>query len=134
MQTAVPMARIMRSIFSPGGTIGSRAGTNPHQCLICSKCLRDLELPPRELVQARFRTDHFLRLWLSSSRPPAHAEIWWCWTASRMADIPLTTGPPDRGRRLLQFHRLHDYDPLVLGNDVSDRPASWSPGRATEGR
>ena len=40
-----------------------------------------------------------------------------------MADIPLTTGQPDRGAGAYQFTAYTIYDPLVAWEmDVSDRP------------
>src|ERR1700716_2729685 len=50
-----------------------------------------------------------------------------------MADIPLTTGQPDRGAGAYQFTAYTIYDPLVaLEMDVSDRPGKLGPGLATE--
>ena len=41
-----------------------------------------------------------------------------------MADIPLTTGQPDRGAGAYQFSAYTIYDPLVAWEmDVADRPA-----------
>jgi len=52
-----------------------------------------------------------------------------------MADIPLTTGQPDRGAGAYQFTAYTIYDPLVaLEMDVSDRPANWCPGLPPNGR
>ncbi len=49
-----------------------------------------------------------------------------------MADIPLTTGQPDRGAGAYQFTGLTLYDPLVAWQlDVSDRPGKLIPGLAT---
>src|SRR5260370_135163 len=71
---------------------------------------------------------------LSAGLPtlPAQAEqvvrygIW-------MADIPLTTGQPDRGAGAYQFTAYTIYDPLVAWEmDVSDRPGELVPGLATE--
>jgi len=46
-----------------------------------------------------------------------------------MADIPLTTGQPDRGAGAYQFTAYTIYDPLVAWEmDVSDRPANWCQG------
>ena len=42
-----------------------------------------------------------------------------------MADVPLTTGQPDRGAGAYKFTGLTLYDPLVAWElDVSDRPAA----------
>jgi peptide/nickel transport system substrate-binding protein len=50
-----------------------------------------------------------------------------------MADIPLTTGQPDRGAGAYQFTGLTLYDPLVAWEmDVADRPGKLIPGLATE--
>src|ERR1700722_3438713 len=50
-----------------------------------------------------------------------------------MADIPLTTGQPDRGAGAYQFTGLTIYDPLVAWElDVADRPGKMIPGLATE--
>ena len=50
-----------------------------------------------------------------------------------MADIPLTTGQPDRGAGAYQFTGLTIYDPLVAWEmDVADRPGKLIPGLATE--
>ena len=52
-----------------------------------------------------------------------------------MADIPLTTGQPDRGAGAYQFTGLTIYDPLVAWEmDVSDRPASWCRASPPNGR
>src|SRR3989442_5433608 len=50
-----------------------------------------------------------------------------------MADIPLTTGQPDRGAGAYQFSACTIYDPLVAWEmDVADRPGKLVPGLATE--
>src|SRR5271155_2975361 len=50
-----------------------------------------------------------------------------------MADIPLTTGQPDRGAGAYQFTAYTIYDPLVAWEmDVSDRPGKLGPGLAPE--
>ena len=50
-----------------------------------------------------------------------------------MADVPLTTGQPDRGAGAYQFTGYTLYDPLVAWEmDVSDRPGKLIPGLATE--
>src|ERR1700722_6869338 len=50
-----------------------------------------------------------------------------------MADIPLTTGQPDRGAGAYQFTGLTIYDPPVAWEmDVADRPGKLIPGLATE--
>jgi peptide/nickel transport system substrate-binding protein len=52
-----------------------------------------------------------------------------------MADIPLTTGQPDRGAGAYQFTAYTIYDPLVAWEmDVSDRPGKLVPGLATDWR
>lgn len=52
--------------------------------------------------------------------------------AISMADIPLTTGQPDRGAGAYQFTGLTLYDPLVAWEmDVSGRPGKLIPGLAT---
>src|SRR5881409_2071107 len=61
----------------------------------------------------------------------AHAE-----TVARygisMADIPQTTGQPDRGAGAYQFTGHTLYDPLVAWEmDVADRPGKLVPGLAT---
>src|SRR6186997_2894562 len=49
-----------------------------------------------------------------------------------MADVPLTTGQPDRGAGAYKFTGLTLYDPLVAWElDVSDRPGKLIPGLAT---
>ena len=53
--------------------------------------------------------------------------------AISMADIPLTTGQPDRGAGAYQFTGLTLYDPLVAWElDVADRPGKLVPGLATQ--
>jgi peptide/nickel transport system substrate-binding protein len=50
-----------------------------------------------------------------------------------LADIPLTTGQPDRGAGAYQFTGLTIYDPLVAWElNVADRPGKLIPGLATE--
>ncbi len=50
-----------------------------------------------------------------------------------MADVPLTTGQPDRGAGGYQFTGYTLYDPLVAWEmNVSDRPGKLVPGLATE--
>jgi peptide/nickel transport system substrate-binding protein len=50
-----------------------------------------------------------------------------------MADIPLTTGQPDRGAGAYQFTGLTLYDPLVAWElDVADRAGKLIPGLATK--
>ncbi|MBC7799143.1 MAG: ABC transporter substrate-binding protein, partial [Gemmatimonadaceae bacterium] len=52
--------------------------------------------------------------------------------AISMADVPLTTGQPDRGAGAYQFTGLTMYDPLVAWEmDVADRPGTLVPGLAT---
>src|SRR5882757_10837132 len=50
-----------------------------------------------------------------------------------LADIPLTTGQPDRGAGAYQFTGNTIYDSLVAWEmDVADRPGKLIPGLATE--
>jgi peptide/nickel transport system substrate-binding protein len=50
-----------------------------------------------------------------------------------MADIPQTTGQPDRGAGAYQFTGYTIYDPLVAWEmNVADRPGKLIPGLATE--
>jgi len=50
-----------------------------------------------------------------------------------MADIPLTTGQPDRGAGAYQYTGLTIYDPLIAWElDVTERPGKMIPGLATE--
>ena len=50
-----------------------------------------------------------------------------------MADVPLTTGQPDRGAGAYKFTALTLYDPLIAWElDVSERPGKLIPGLATE--
>lgn len=50
-----------------------------------------------------------------------------------MADVPLTTGQPDRGAGAYKFTGYTLYDPLVAWEmDVSDKPGKLIPGLATE--
>jgi len=50
-----------------------------------------------------------------------------------MADIPQTTGQPDRGAGAYQFTGYTIYDPLVAWEmDVAERPGKLVPGLATE--
>lgn len=50
-----------------------------------------------------------------------------------LADIPLTSGQPDRGAGAYQFTGYTIYDPLVAWEmDVADRPGKLMPGLATE--
>ena len=50
-----------------------------------------------------------------------------------MADVPLTTGQPDRGAGAYKFTGYTLYDPLVAWEmDISDRPGKLIPGLATE--
>src|SRR6201988_5290 len=66
------------------------------------------------------------------SAMPAQAETVMRYGIS-MADIPLTTGQPDRGAGAYQFSAYTIYDPLVAWEmDVSDRPGKLVPGLATE--
>src|SRR6187431_2293939 len=68
---------------------------------------------------------------LALSTIPAQAETVVRYGIS-MADIPLTTGQPDRGAGAYQFSAYTIYDPLVAWEmDVSDRPGKLMPGLAT---
>jgi peptide/nickel transport system substrate-binding protein len=50
-----------------------------------------------------------------------------------MADVPLTTGQPDRGAGAYKFTGYTIYDPLIAWEmDVADRPGKLIPGLATE--
>src|ERR1700752_2121589 len=50
-----------------------------------------------------------------------------------MADIPLTSGQPDRGAGAYQFTGYTIYDPLVAWEmNVADRPGKLVPGLATQ--
>jgi peptide/nickel transport system substrate-binding protein len=50
-----------------------------------------------------------------------------------LADIPLTSGQPDRGAGAYKFTGYTIYDPLVAWEmDVADRPGKLMPGLATE--
>src|ERR1700689_4356100 len=74
-----------------------------------------------------------LTLAIGLGRPatPAQAETVVRYGIS-LADIPLTTGQPDRGAGAYQFTGLTIYDPLVAWEmDVADRPRKLVPGLAT---
>src|SRR5207342_1178711 len=65
--------------------------------------------------------------------PPALAQEKVVRYGISMADIPLTSGQPDRGAGAYQFTGLTIYDPLVAWEmDVADRPGKLVPGLATE--
>src|SRR5438874_1348571 len=65
------------------------------------------------------------------SAMPAHAEMVVRYGIS-MADIPQTTGQPDRGAGAYQFTGHTLYDPLVAWEmDVAERPGKLVPGLAT---
>ena len=50
-----------------------------------------------------------------------------------MADIPLTSGQPDRGAGAYQFTGYTIYDPLISWDmSVADKPGKLVPGLATE--
>src|SRR6201994_2294798 len=50
-----------------------------------------------------------------------------------MADIPLTTGQPDRGAGAYQFTGYTIYDPLISWDmSIADKPGKLVPGLATE--
>ena len=62
----------------------------------------------------------------------AHAETVVRYAIS-MADVPLTTGQPDRGAGGYQFTGYTLYDPLVAWEmNVADRPGKLIPGLATQ--
>jgi peptide/nickel transport system substrate-binding protein len=63
---------------------------------------------------------------------PAHAESVIRYAIS-MADIPMTSGQPDRGAGAYQFTGYTIYDPLVAWEmNVADRPGKLVPGLATQ--
>src|ERR1700749_2409589 len=63
---------------------------------------------------------------------PAHAESVVRYGIS-MADIPLTTGQPDRGAGAYQFTGYTIYDPLISWDmSIADKPGKLVPGLATE--
>ncbi len=71
-------------------------------------------------------------LLLGLSSLPARAESVVRYGIS-LADIPLTSGQPDRGAGAYQFTGYTLYDPLVAWEmDVADRPGKLVPGLATE--
>src|SRR3954454_8809329 len=50
-----------------------------------------------------------------------------------MADVPLTTGQPDRGAGAYQFTGYTIYDPLVSWDmSIADKPGKLIPGLASE--
>ena len=64
---------------------------------------------------------------------PAHAQETVVRFGISMADVPLTTGQPDRGAGAYKFTGVTIYDPLVAWEmDVSNRPGKLIPGLATE--
>ena len=64
---------------------------------------------------------------------PAHAQETVVRFGISMADVPLTTGQPDRGAGAYKFTGFTIYDPLVAWEmDVSNRPGKLIPGLATE--
>jgi peptide/nickel transport system substrate-binding protein len=64
---------------------------------------------------------------------PAHAQETVVRFGISMADVPLTTGQPDRGAGAYKFTGYTIYDPLVAWEmDVSDKPGKLIPGLATE--
>jgi peptide/nickel transport system substrate-binding protein len=74
-----------------------------------------------------------LALPLPMTASPARAEEKVVRYGISMADIPLTTGQPDRGAGAYQFTGLTLYDPLVAwALDFADRPGQLVPGLATE--
>jgi peptide/nickel transport system substrate-binding protein len=69
---------------------------------------------------------------LAAAAMPAHAESVVRYGIS-LADIPLTTGQPDRGAGAYQFTGYTIYDPLVAWEmNIADRPGKLMPGLATE--
>src|SRR5882757_11517816 len=73
-----------------------------------------------------------LASWILPWALPASAETVVRYGIS-LADIPLTTGQPDRGAGAYQFTGNTLYDPLVAWEmDVADRPGKLIPGLATE--
>ena len=74
----------------------------------------------------------FVLFALALSVAAAHAETVVRYGIS-MADIPLTTGQPDRGAGAYQFTGYTIYDPLISWDmSRSDRPGKLVPGLATE--
>ena len=73
-----------------------------------------------------------LASWASAGVLPAQAETVVRYGIS-LADIPLTTGQPDRGAGAYQFTGHTIYDSLVAWEmDIADRPGKLIPGLATE--
>jgi peptide/nickel transport system substrate-binding protein len=71
-------------------------------------------------------------LTVAFSAASAHAESVVRYGIS-MADIPQTTGQPDRGAGAYQFTGYTIYDPLIAWEmDVADRPGKLIPGLATK--
>ena len=69
---------------------------------------------------------------VSLSALSAHAETVVRYGMS-MADVPLTTGQPDRGAGAYQFTGYTIYDPLVAWDmSTADKPGKLIPGLATE--
>ena len=86
----------------------------------------------RSIGQCAFEVRSLLQCWHSACALPAQAETVVRYGIS-MADIPLTTGQPDRGAGAYQFTGYTIYDPLVAWEmDVADRPGKLMPGLATE--
>src|SRR5581483_6208698 len=74
----------------------------------------------------------FVLFALALSVTAAHAETVVRYGMS-MADIPLTTGQPDRGAGAYQFTGYTIYDPLIsLDMSIADKPGRLVPGLATE--
>ena len=87
-------------------------------------------------LSTRFLSMRFLALALSAAMlacsGSARAEFVVRYAIS-LADIPLTTGQPDRGAGAYQFTGYTIYDPLVAWEmNVADRPGKLVPGLATE--
>src|SRR5213592_2175937 len=81
-----------------------------------------ISIPPTRVPPMRFRLTLAAAGLLMPLLAPAHAESVVRYGIS-MADIPLTTGQPDRGAGAYQFTAYTIYDPLVAWEmDVSDRP------------
>lgn len=80
----------------------------------------------------RFRIALVLFSLTAAMTSHAHAETVVRYAIS-MADVPLTTGQPDRGAGGYQFTGYTLYDPLVAWEmNVADRPGKLVPGLATE--
>ena len=138
--TAVPKEMVLR-LMTVGGAVSSLAASRKRpRCLFWHQaCKLALGIPhpaQRSLVHAHPTFDPCCRpavaIGAGLSANPAHAETVVRYGIS-MADIPLTTGQPDRGAGAYQFTAYTIYDPLVAWEmDVADRPGKLVPGLATE--